>query len=227
VITATALDRAGRVLATESARYAAAGWMQGTSGNLSVVLHREPLRLAVTTSGRDKATLAPDDVVAVDERGTAVADQPHPDRVPSAEAGLHARIAAVAGAGAVVHVHVLAAVLAAERWPEGVPLSDLEMLKGLGRRAHGDLVVVPVIPNAQDMVALGDAFETGFDPATPAVILARHGLYVWGEDLQHARTRTECLEWLLRFVTALPTYATDAGREPLVDHASPDPGEVP
>jgi methylthioribulose-1-phosphate dehydratase len=187
----------GQRLADEAARYAAMGWMRGTSGNLSVVLGRDPLRLAVTASGLDKGELTADDHVEVDERGEPVAGG-----VPSAEAGLHARIAAVSGAGAVVHVHALAPVLAAERWPGGVPLRDLEMLKGFGRAAHDDLVTVPVIPNGQDMRVLGDGFERGYRADTPALIVARHGIYVWGDDLRQARHRLECLEWLLRFAVS-------------------------
>lgn len=193
------LDLAGRALAEESARYAGMGWMRGTSGNLSVVLGRDPLLLAVTVSGRDKGELSAQDVVVVDAAGAAVADQPHPEKVPSAEAGLHGRIAAVSGAGAVVHVHAFAPVVAAEYWPDGVELRDLEMLKGFGRAAHDDLVTIPVIPNGQDMRLLGDAFEAGYRADTPALIVARHGIYVWGADLPQARHRLECLEWLLRF----------------------------
>jgi methylthioribulose-1-phosphate dehydratase len=199
VINVAQLDDAGRALATESARYTAMGWMRGTSGNLSVRLSDDPLRLAVTVSGLDKGELTPNDVVVVDADGTAVPDQPHPGKVPSAEAGLHARIARVSGAGAVVHVHVLAPVLAAERWPDGVQLRDMEMLKGFGRAAHDDLVTIPVIRNGQDMRVLGDAFEAGYRADTPALIVARHGVYVWGEHLYQARHRAECLEWLLRF----------------------------
>lgn len=190
----TALLEAGRALAAEAARYTGLGWMRGTSGNLSVVLDRDPLRLAVTASGLDKGELTETDVVEVDADGAAVSGG-----VPSAEAGLHARIAAVAGAGAVVHVHALAPVLAAQRWPGGVPLRDLEMLKGFGRAAHDDLVTVPVIDNGQDMRVLGDAFQRGYRADTPALIVARHGVYVWGADLRQARHRLECLEWLLRF----------------------------
>jgi methylthioribulose-1-phosphate dehydratase len=190
------LTEAGRLLAAESARYTAMGWMRGTSGNLSVRLGDSPLRLAVTASGLDKGELTEHDVVEIDATGAAV----QPGKVPSAEAGLHGRIAQVSGAGAVVHVHVLAPVLAAERWPGGVELRDLEMLKGFGRAAHDDLVTVPVVPNSQDMQALGDAFEAGFRADTPALIVARHGLYVWGADLYQARHRAECLEWLMRFI---------------------------
>jgi methylthioribulose-1-phosphate dehydratase len=188
----------GAQLAAEAARYAAMGWMRGTSGNLSVVLDRDPLRLAVTASGLDKGELTDTDVVEVDGGGNPVAGG-----VPSAEAGLHARIAAVAGADAVVHVHAMAPVLAAERWPGGVPLENLEMLKGFGRAAHDDLVTVPVIANGQDMRVLGDDFERGYRADTPALIVARHGIYVWGASLRETRHRLECLEWLLRFAVGV------------------------
>lgn len=193
------LREAGAALAAEAARYTAMGWMRGTSGNLSVRLQDSPLRLAVTASGLDKGTLTAADVVEIDATGAPV----RLGETPSAEAGLHGRIASVSGAGAVIHVHVLAPVLAAERWPDGVELRDLEMLKGFGRSAHDDLVTIPVVPNSQDMVVLGDAFEAGFRPDTPALIVARHGLYVWGADLVQARHRAECLEWLLRFIMAV------------------------
>ncbi|WP_312877566.1 methylthioribulose 1-phosphate dehydratase [Lentzea indica] len=181
-------------LARECARYAAMGWMRGTSGNLSVVLQRDPLRLAVTVSGVDKGEITAEDSVVIDVDGNAV-DSP---KIPSAEAALHARIAKVAEAGAVVHVHALASVVAAEHWPDGVVLKDLEMLKGFGRYDHEE-VVIPVVKNSQDMLELGDAFEKGFDPKVPALLVARHGVYVWGDDLMQARHRLECLEWLLRF----------------------------
>ncbi|ALG13487.1 methylthioribulose 1-phosphate dehydratase [Kibdelosporangium phytohabitans] len=191
------LPEAGALLAAECARYTELGWMRGTSGNLSVRLSDDPLRLAVTASGLDKGELTASDVVEIDATGAPVSEGA---LAPSAEAGLHGRIAAVSGAGAVVHVHVLAPVLAAERWPGGVELRDLEMLKGFGRAAHDDLVTIPVVRNSQDMQALGDAFEAGWRADTPALIVARHGLYVWGSDLRQARHRTECLEWLTRFI---------------------------
>lgn len=192
---------AGTALAAECARYTSMGWMRGTSGNLSVTLSRDPLRLAVTASGLDKGELSATDFVVVDADGAPVPDQPGgPGLRPSAEVGLHTRIAAVAGAGAVVHLHMLAPVVAAELWPTGVVLRDLEMLKGFGRQAD-DQVVIPVVPNSQDMRALGDAFERVHTPDTPALVVARHGVYVWAPDLTTARHRAECLEWLLRFAT--------------------------
>ena len=186
----------GARLAAEAARFSALGWMRATSGNLSEVLRREPLLLAVTASGRDKGELRPDDVAVVDASGEAVQMPGIGPTRPSAEAGLHAHVAAVTGARSVVHVHTLNAVEAAHRWPKGVVLQDLEMLKALDRGAHGDVVRVPVIANSQDMDELGVRFERVYD-GVPAMLVAGHGAYVWGADALQARWRTEALDWLL------------------------------
>lgn len=201
-LTADEVRTAGGRLAAESARLAANGWMRGTSGNLSEVLSRRPLALAVTSSGIDKGELTEADVVVVDATGDVVEVAGLQPRRPSAEAALHARIAEVTGAGAVVHVHALHAVVAAHRWPAGIALRGIEMLKGIGRAAHDDDVVVPVITNSQDMTELGDRFVAAHDPAVPAVVVADHGMYVWGTDLLQARHHTESIEWLLSYAVA-------------------------
>jgi methylthioribulose-1-phosphate dehydratase len=191
---------AGGRLAAEARRLSGLGWMRATSGNLSEVLATDPLRLAVTASGVDKGELQADSVVVVDAGGTPVPVDGLPPLKPSDEAALHARIAAATGAGAVVHVHPLAAVVAGRRSPDGVRLRGLEMLKALGRSADDDdEVLVPVIANSQDMHELADRFDAAHDPRTPGVVVADHGLYVWGRDLVQARHRTESLEWLLEF----------------------------
>jgi methylthioribulose-1-phosphate dehydratase len=205
---------AGRELAAEAARFAALGWMRGTSGNLSVVLSRVPLRLAVTSSGLDKGELSEADVVVVDEAGhaaglgerdgawhTGTGERDAAGR-PSAEAALHARIAALTGAGAVVHVHTVASVAAGRRWPAGVALENLEMLKGIGVPAEGTRVIVPVVANSQDMHELGGRLERARQPGVPAVVVAGHGLYAWGADLLAARHHTEVIEWLLEYALA-------------------------
>jgi methylthioribulose-1-phosphate dehydratase len=194
----TAVAAGGR-LAAEARRLSALGWMRATSGNLSEVLATAPLRLAVTASGLDKGELRAESVVVVDADGEPVPVEGLAPLKPSDEAALHARIAAATGAGAVVHVHPLAAVVAGRRSPEGVRLRGLEMLKALGRSADDDEVLVPVLANSQDMHELADRFDADHDPRTPGVVVADHGLYVWGRDLVQARHRTESLEWLLEF----------------------------
>lgn len=163
-------------------------------------MSRDPLRLALTASGLDKGSLTGSDVVVVAADGSAVDES---GRRPSAEAALHARVAALTGAGAVVHVHTVAAVVAGRRWPEGVKFEGLEMLKGIGVPAEGVQVTVPVIANSQDMAVLGDRLETAWEPRVPAVVVAGHGLYVWGADSRQARHHTEVVQWLLEFSVSL------------------------
>ena len=196
------LKEAGAQLAAESARFASFGWMRGTSGNLSVVVGRDPLLLAVTASGHDKGELTSDDVVLVDGVGAAVRGGK-----PSAEAELHARVAALTGAGAVVHVHTVASVAMGRRAPGGIVFKDVEMLKGVGQPAHDVEVTLPVIANSQDMKVLGDRLEAARDPRMPAVVVAGHGLYVWGADPRQARHHTEVVEWLLELELSTPRGA--------------------
>ena len=196
--------QAGAILAAEAKRFHARGWMMGTAGNLSVKAGSEPLRFFITASGRDKGELTPEDVALAGAEGEPIAEADRPDAPrPSAEAGLHARIYRRTGAGAVFHVHTVSAVsLAAPYVRDGgaITVSGLEMLKGIGRKAEGDEVVIPVIANSQDMAVLADRFEARHAPGTPGLIVASHGLYAWGPDAERTRHHVEIFEWLFQYL---------------------------
>lgn len=204
------LDQVGAELAEQAAKLASCGWMRATSGNLSTVLQRDPLLLAVTASGLDKGELTASDHVVVDGSGAALPGQM---RRPSAEAALHARAAQLSGAGAVIHVHPPAAVVAAARWPSGIELENLEMQKALGLEAESR-VVLPVVENSQDMTTLGDRLAAAFDPAVPTIVVAGHGLYAWGTDLRQARHRIEAVESLLQIRLGLAVLLDGAEGRP-------------
>src|SRR5262245_6125532 len=78
------------------------GWLLGTSGNLSAVVSREPLRLAMSPSGADKGAMHADQILLIDEQATVVGDG---GGKPSDESPLHVRIAKDREAGAVIHTH--------------------------------------------------------------------------------------------------------------------------
>ena len=69
----------------------AQGWVLGTSGNFSAVVSRDPLRLAITTSGVDKGLLTAGQIVEIDGDGNVVAGSGR----PSAEASLHLTISEI------------------------------------------------------------------------------------------------------------------------------------
>jgi len=61
-----------------------------------------------------------------------------------------------------------------------------------------DTLEVPIIentPNEEDLKdSMADAMRQYPDAA--AVLVRRHGIYVWGTDWEKAKTQTECLDYL-------------------------------
>lgn len=186
-------------LAQIAKAFHARGWMLGTSGNLSAVIQREPLRLAMTPSGVDKGELLPDQLLTIDETARIVSD--HAGK-PSDESLLHIRIAKLRGAGAVLHTHsiwntLLSDLYAADR---GLKIERYEMLKGLaGVRTHEHSEWLPILENSQDMAELAETVARTLDEHKQAhgFLLRRHGLYSWGDTLAEAKRHIEILEFLL------------------------------
>jgi methylthioribulose-1-phosphate dehydratase len=122
------------------------GWCDGTGGNFSCVLKREPLLLLMAPSGVDKGRVQPQELIVVDcdsqvSRGSGRA---------SAETLLHLAIVNETGAGAVLHTHSQAGTLLSQwswAWavrsapaartlkPEAEALEGGHGVKGLQTRA--------------------------------------------------------------------------------------------
>jgi methylthioribulose-1-phosphate dehydratase len=174
----------------------ARGWVLGTSGNFSAVVDRSPLRLAITTSGVDKGTLSPDQIVEIDEHGKVLAGSGR----PSAEASLHLVITRVKEAGAVLHTHsIWSTILSDTAGGDGLALEGFEMLKALdGVATHEHREWLPILENTQDWAAAVPGVERVLTqhPEAHGFLIRRHGLYTWGRDLAAARRQVEALEFL-------------------------------
>jgi methylthioribulose-1-phosphate dehydratase len=189
-------------LAAVAKSFHARGWLLGTSGNLSSVVQREPLRLAMSPSGVDKGELRPDQLLLIDEEARIVSEH---EGKPSDESLLHLRIVQERGAGAVLHTHsvwntILSDLYASEG---GVTIEGYEMLKGLqGVSTHEHAEWLPIIDNSQNMPALAETIADTLNKHKGAhgFLLRRHGLYSWGEDLAQAKRHIEILEFLLETV---------------------------
>ena len=192
-------DEAARRLVEAGKRFDGRGWVLGTSGNFSVVVSAEPLRLAMTPSGAFKGELTVGAIVEVDGTGSLVAGAP---ARPSAEAKLHTEIARLRGAGAVLHTHSIWSTVLSDRHgsSQGLEIEGYEMLKGLaGVSTHTHREWVPILENDQDMARLaaevGDTLNR--HPAAHAFLLRRHGMYTWGDTLLEAIRHVEIMEFLL------------------------------
>ena len=177
----------------------ARGWLLGTSGNLSAVVQRDPLQLAMSPSGIDKGELTADQVLSVDENARIVSQH---NGKPSDESLLHIRIVKERGAGAVLHTHSVWNTIFSDLYsPQGgVTIEGYEMLKGLqGVNTHEHSEWLPIIDNSQDMPALAEIVGTTLKEHKTAhgFLLRRHGLYSWGDTLAQARRHIEIFEFLL------------------------------
>jgi methylthioribulose-1-phosphate dehydratase len=186
-------------LAAIAKGFHARGWLMGTSGNLSAVVQREPLRLAMSPSGIDKGELTPEQVLSIDENARIVSS--HGGK-PSDESLLHIRIVKERGAGAVLHTHSIWNTILSDLYAlqGGVKIEGYEMLKGLhGVRTHEHAEWLPIIENSQDMPALADAIGRTLNEHKEAhgFLLRRHGLYSWGDTLAQVKRHIEILEFLL------------------------------
>jgi methylthioribulose-1-phosphate dehydratase len=184
-------------------RFDAMGWVLGTSGNFSIVLDREPLRLAITGSGIPKGDLTPSQILEIDAN-CAVVQRSAVVR-PSAEARLHVAIARVKAAGAILHTHSIWSTVLSERYASthGLMIEGYEMLKGLeGVTTHKHREWIPIIENDQDTSRLAEKVRGILlrYPATHAFLLRRHGLYTWGETVPQAVRHVEIVEFLLEAV---------------------------
>ena len=189
------------------------GWMEGTSGNLSVRLD-EPDRALITASGVSKGALDISDTVVV-HAATGGAVRPGA-RKPSAEAAIHAAIYRTrADCRAVVHAHTPYATLAAARTADAgraaITFNRYEFIKGFGLPDPSSMTV-PVFTNWADVSRIGDdvgrhieAADRAGAHAPPVLLLAYHGATAWGATLAEARDRLECLEALCRLVTSVWT----------------------
>ena len=192
----------GQGLCRVVADLAAQGWCQGTGGNFSVTLRREPLRLLITRSGVHKRELTPEELMVVGPGGRAMDGEAGK---PSAEAALHAVIVERTGAASVLHVHSVANTLLGEHFASrgGLTLRGYEMLKGLdGITSHDAEVFVPVLHNSQDMPALAEEVARLLDEERRihGFLLAGHGLYTWGSSLDDAHRHVEIFEFLFECV---------------------------
>lgn len=187
------------------------GWVSGTGGGISI---RGEAGIFMAPSGVQKERIRPQDVFVLDAsdlgRCTVLQAPADPGLKVSECQPLFFNAFRDRGAGAVLHSHSIWAVLAARLFsPRGEPgtfLSrDLEMQKGLRGKGCFDEVRIPIIANTPREAQLTESMAAamGAHPDVDAVLVAGHGVYVWGETWAKAKTQAECLDYLFRAAVEL------------------------
>ena len=199
------------------------GWVTGSGGGMSIKVDDA---VYVAPSGVQKEDLVVGDVFTLSAANKdIVIEQPStPNLKQSACTPLWYEVFKHRPkARSVIHTHSMNAQLCTllnGDIDKEFRITHFEMLKGVGFHGYEDELVVPIIDNrpTEDLLAeqLGEAVKKY--PKTNAVLVRRHGLYVWGDSWADAKIHAECYDYLFETalkaksmgidVTATPTSGT-------------------
>ena len=173
------------------------GWVSGTGGGICI---REGDRVIVAPSAVQKERMRPEQMFTIALDGSVLSRPDDESLRPSECSALFLKAINLRGAGAVIHSHSMNAMLATLLFGDELTVSHLEMMKGIEGMAYHDTLVVPIIDNTARECDLADALGEAIEayPGTHAVLVRRHGVYVWGRDWVQAKTHAECYDYLFR-----------------------------
>ncbi|WWD16647.1 methylthioribulose-1-phosphate dehydratase [Kwoniella shandongensis] len=197
------------------------GWVTGTGGGISI-RHGEHVYLA--PSGVQKERIKPEHIFVLPFAQSSV---PKPGsqrdfiRIPSTKGlkesactPLFWNAFTMREAGACIHTHSQHAVLLTLLLPrdaKSFKMSHQEMIKGVRIGGVGktlrffDTLEVPIIENTADEEDLTEGMAEAMRkyPDAPAILVRRHGVYVWGNTWEQAKTQSECLDYLFEMATKM------------------------
>ncbi|KAF4638018.1 hypothetical protein G7Y89_g70 [Cudoniella acicularis] len=191
------------------------GWVTGTGGGTSI---RDNDLVYLAPSGVQKELMKSEDIYVLalsqqtDPKKRIYLRSP-PSLKPSQCTPLFIAAFTKRNAGCCIHTHSQWAVLITlllEQLPSNATLfeiNNIEQIKGFGRGyqkqgnlGYHDTLRIPVIENTPHEEDLTESLEEAMDkyPDTYAVLVRRHGIYVWGETVHKAKTQCESLDYLFQ-----------------------------
>lgn len=183
-------------------QFYAQGWVSGTGGGISI---RDQGRVYLAPSGVQKERLVEQDMYVLDESGKVLQAPSRAELKPSACQPLFFNAFRLRDAGAVIHSHALPAMLATLLFQNEFECTQLEMIKGIEGHGYHDRLVVPIIENTAHECDLADSMAEAIEahPRSHAVLVRRHGVYIWGRDWVQAKTHAECYHYLFDAVVQM------------------------
>lgn len=115
------------------------------------------------------------------------------------------------------------AVMASLLWPgKEFRITHQEMIKGIfdyeldRYLSYDEELIVPIIENTPLEKDLEKSLTRAIReyPGTSAVIVRRHGIYVWGQNWQKAKTQCECYDYLFKIAAEMKKFGLDPAASP-------------
>ena len=217
----------GRALVAELCRhFYDQGWVSGTGGGISV--RADPDLIVMAPSGVQKERMSSEDMYVLSAKGDVVESpvvKPFPNKPPKLSecSPLFMSAYELRGAGAVLHSHAPETVMATllREGAREFRCTQLEMIKGIKGHGFYDELVVPIIENTARECQLTDRLQAAMRayPKTYAVLVRRHGVYVWGDNWIQAKTHAECYHYLFQIAARMSQMGVDPAYPALVPPA--------
>ncbi|PPQ80440.1 hypothetical protein CVT25_001767 [Psilocybe cyanescens] len=203
------------------------GWVTGTGGGICI---RVGDKVYIAPSGVQKERIEPKHIFVLPYPQAPAS--PHTDRVFLRRPALNLKESActplfwnsfdLRNASSCIHTHSQHAVMATLLWTGPVFKISHQMIKGVRIAGTGialsylDTLELPIIENTPNEEDLKDSMAEAMIkyPNAPGVLVRRHGVYVWGNDWEKAKTQTECLDYLFEIgvkmkLAGLPTVLNE------------------
>ncbi|XP_014242455.1 methylthioribulose-1-phosphate dehydratase [Cimex lectularius] len=197
------------------------GWVTGTGGGMSI---RKGNQIYIAPSGVQKERLHSEDLFVQDLEGNDLELPPAKKRLKKSQCTpLFMCAYKLRDAGAVIHTHSKAAVMATLLWPGNeFSVTHLEMIKGIRNDKlkrcynYNEKLVVPIIENTPWEEDLTESLAQAIKdyPSTTAVLVRRHGIYVWGDTWKSAKTQCESYDYLFDVAAQMKRYGLNPSEAP-------------
>lgn len=195
------------------------GWVTGTGGSISI---RHGDRIFMAPSGVQKERMQPQDIFVLDTEGKELySPMPLPGKPKlklSQCAPLFHHAFILRNAGACIHTHDMNAVMAtlmAGNESE-FRITHQEMIKGVAGHGFNDTCVVPIIENTPHECDLADSMGDAMRlyPKSSAILVRRHGVYVWGSSWEQCKAQAECYHYLFEVAVRMRKVGLDPALVP-------------
>ncbi|KAK9768792.1 Methylthioribulose-1-phosphate dehydratase [Basidiobolus ranarum] len=195
------------------------GWVTGTGGGISI---RDGELVYIAPSGVQKERIQPQDLFVMAFSTKQLLRAP-PVYKPSACTPLFYNAYTMRNAGACIHTHSQSAVMATLLFPgDTFEITHQEMIKGIRRGSsktnfkYFDTLVVPIVENTPEEEDLTERMAQAIMkyPETNAVLVRRHGVYVWGETWEKAKCMSECYDYLFEIAVKMKAVGIEPNVKP-------------
>uniref|UniRef100_A0AAY4EPI4 Methylthioribulose-1-phosphate dehydratase n=1 Tax=Denticeps clupeoides TaxID=299321 RepID=A0AAY4EPI4_9TELE len=189
------------------------GWVTGTGGGIS-------LKHGTMTD----CSLQPEDIFVCDMEEKDISCPPPWKKLKKSQCTpLFMNAYTMRSAQAVIHTHSKAAVMATLLFPgKEFRITHQEMIKGIRKGNSGtnyrydETLVVPIVENTPEERDLKERMASAMNqyPDSCAVLVRRHGVYVWGESWEKAKTMCECYDYLFDIAVQMKQCGLDPSSLP-------------